>query len=310
MLSRQLDYLVALARERHFARAAAACHVSQPSLSAGIARLEAELKVTIVVRGHRFVGFTPEGERVVAWARRVLAEQEVLRDELAALPSGLTGTLRVAAIPTAVGPASLLTSSFCAENAAARVSLTTSSSRQIVRGLADYDLEVGLTYVDGEPLGEGVRKVALYQERYLLLTPDDGPYAGAEQVTWAQAAELPLCLLSPVMQHRRILDANFAAEGAAAHAAVETDTVSALYAHVGTHRWSAVIAQVWLHLFGVPAGMRVVPLSPPPREYSVGLVLADREPASALVRAFLEVAGRVDLRAMADALVDEHLGDR
>ncbi|MFF2423588.1 LysR family transcriptional regulator [Streptomyces mirabilis] len=61
MLLRQLEYLVALARERHFAHAAAACFVSQPSLSAAIRRLEHELDVPIVRRGRRYEGLTPEG---------------------------------------------------------------------------------------------------------------------------------------------------------------------------------------------------------------------------------------------------------
>ena len=88
VLLRQLEYLTALARERHFARAAAACHVSQPSLSAGIAKLESELKVAIVVRGRRFGGFTPKGDRVVAWARQILADRDALQAELASLRTG------------------------------------------------------------------------------------------------------------------------------------------------------------------------------------------------------------------------------
>lgn len=84
MLLRRLEYLVALARERHFARAAAVCFVSQPSLSAGIRRLEHELDVPIVRRGRRYEGLTPEGELVLAWAHRILAEQDALRQELSA----------------------------------------------------------------------------------------------------------------------------------------------------------------------------------------------------------------------------------
>ena len=68
MLLRQLEYLSALARERHFGRAAAACQVSQPTLSEAIRRLEAELGVQVVRRGRRFEGFTLEGERAVAWS--------------------------------------------------------------------------------------------------------------------------------------------------------------------------------------------------------------------------------------------------
>ncbi|MFD1533608.1 LysR family transcriptional regulator [Pseudonocardia aurantiaca] len=64
----QLEYVAALARERHFGRAAATCHVSQSALSEAIRKLEAELGDTIVERDHRFGGFTAEGGRVVEWA--------------------------------------------------------------------------------------------------------------------------------------------------------------------------------------------------------------------------------------------------
>lgn len=70
MLFRQLEYFVAVAREQHFARAAKACYVSQPALSAAIAKLENELGVSLINRGHSFGGLTPEGERLVIWARR------------------------------------------------------------------------------------------------------------------------------------------------------------------------------------------------------------------------------------------------
>lgn len=106
MLLRQLEYLVALARERHFARAAAACYVSQPSLSAAIRRLEHELDVPIVRRGRRYEGLTPEGEVVLAWAHRILAERDALHQELSALRGGLTGTLRLGVVPTALPAAS------------------------------------------------------------------------------------------------------------------------------------------------------------------------------------------------------------
>src|SRR5258707_10624167 len=138
MLLRQLEYLVALARERHFARAAAACHVSQPSLSAAIRKLERELDVPIVLRGRRFAGLTPEGERVLLWAHRILAEADALRQDLSSMRGGLTGMLRLAAIPTALTAASLLTTPLCARHPQVRVSLESVSSRQVSRLLSDY----------------------------------------------------------------------------------------------------------------------------------------------------------------------------
>lgn len=92
MLFRQLEYFVAVASERHFARAAEKCFVSQPALSAAIAKLERELNVTLINRGRSFEGLTPEGERLVVWARRILAEHDAFKAEVDAVRSGITGT--------------------------------------------------------------------------------------------------------------------------------------------------------------------------------------------------------------------------
>nr|WP_262846998.1 LysR family transcriptional regulator [Sphaerisporangium corydalis] len=303
---RQLEYLVALARERHFARAAAACHVSQPSLSAAIRKLERDLDVPIVLRGRRFGGLTPEGERVLLWAHRILAECGELRQDLSAMRGGLSGMLRMGAIPTALTAASLLTTPFCERHPHVRVSLESLSSREITRRLAEFELDVAMTYLDGEALGN-VRTTPLYGEWYLLLTPDDGRLADRAVVRWAEVATLPLCLLAPQMRNRRILDEIFKEAGTVVVPAIETDTVSALYAHVATHRWSSVIAHAWLHMFGVPDGMRVIRLENPARAPRVGLVIADRTPEPALARALLDVARDVDVHGILDRLLRDHL---
>ncbi|MFB4284207.1 LysR family transcriptional regulator [Nonomuraea sp. MTCD27] len=308
MLLRQLEYLVALARERHFARAAAACHVSQPSLSAAIRKLERELDVPLVRRGQRFAGLTPEGERVVLWAHRILADADGLRQDLSRMREGLSGTLRMGAIPTALTAASLLTTPFCERYPHVRVRLTSLSSREIARRLADYEIDMAMTYLDDEEEDFGeVRTSPLYEERYLLLTPSDGELADRRVARWAEVAALPLCLLAPEMRNRRILDANFRQAGAVAVPAIETDTVSALFAHVATHRWSSVIAHAWLHMFGVPEGMRVIRLERPAREPRVGLVVAGTGPESVMARAVLDLARDLDLREVFDRLTHEHL---
>src|SRR5436309_4552415 len=96
----KLEYLLALARERNFGKAAEQCGVTQPTFSAGIKQLEATLGVLLVHRKSRFVGFTTEGERVLDWARGIVADSRAMRQELRSLKHGLTGQLRIAAIPT------------------------------------------------------------------------------------------------------------------------------------------------------------------------------------------------------------------
>jgi DNA-binding transcriptional LysR family regulator len=306
VLLRELEYLVALAKERHFARAAATCHVSQPSLSAAIRKLERDLGVPLVQRGQRFSGLTPEGERALLWAQRILAECDALRQDLSTMRGSLSGTLHIAAIPTALTAASLLTSPFCERHPHARVSLTSLSSREINRQLAEFEIDVAMTYLDDEELG-GVRGTPLYEERYLLLTPDDGELADRTVVRWAELATLPLCLLSPEMRNRRILDGIFREFGTTPVPVIETDTVSALYAHVATHRWSSVIAHAWLYMFGVPDGMRVVRMERPAQAPRIGLVVADRSPEPVLARALLDVTRELDLRDELDRLVYQHL---
>ena len=160
MVIQHLAYLAALAREGHFGRAAASCHVSQPTLSAGIRRLEAEFGVSLVPRGQRFEGLTPEGERVLVWAHQILSDVDGMRQEVDAMRAGLTGRLRLGAIPTSLPSVSLLTAPFTARHPGVSVSIHSLTSRQIERGLDDYSLDVGLTYFDSEPLC-GVRTLPL-----------------------------------------------------------------------------------------------------------------------------------------------------
>ena len=108
----KLDFILALAREQHFGRAAEACGVTQPTLSAGVKQLEEQMGVLLVNRGSRFQGFTPEGERVLDWARRIVGDTRAMREEINALRHGLSGQLRIAAIPTALAMVAALTTPY------------------------------------------------------------------------------------------------------------------------------------------------------------------------------------------------------
>ena len=108
----KLELLLALAKERHFGRAAEACGVTQPTMSTSLKQLEEILGVMLVQRGSRFQGFTPEGERTLDWARRIVGDARAMRHELDALRHGLTGRLRIAAIPTTLAMVASLTTPF------------------------------------------------------------------------------------------------------------------------------------------------------------------------------------------------------
>jgi DNA-binding transcriptional LysR family regulator len=293
----QLTYLAVLAREQHFGRAAQACHVAQPTLSAGIQSLEAELGVPLVRRSRRYEGLTPEGERMLDWAHRVLADVGAMRADAGALREGLVGRLRIGAIPTSLPIVSLLTAPLCRRHPELDLSVTSTTSREIEAGLRDARLDVGLTYLDNEPL-RGVRSRALYDERYLYLVPEHGPHAGARSVGWTEIAGERLCLLSPDMQHRRILDRIFRDVGVAPRPVIETNSITTLFAHVRDGLAAGVMPHTWLHLFGPPEGMQVIPLRDPVERHTIGAVWLDRDPEPLLVRAFVDATNEAELEVL------------
>lgn len=302
MIVRYLEYLTALARERHFARAAAACNVTQPTLSAGLKQLEESLGVMIVERRQRFVGFTAEGERVLAWAQRVLADYTGLEQELSELRGGLGGQLRIGAIPVSLPTIALLTSPLVAQHPATRIQVTSQTSIEIQRGLDDFTIDAGLTYLDNEPLAN-VRTQPLYRERYVVISRSRNTLTGRDRISWAEAATLPLCLLTPNMQNRRIIDMHLQEAGVKARPVTETNSLITLWSHVRFGDCSSIVPHTFVLLVGHLDGVSVVPLIEPEATHLIGLVASDRDPLLPLTRALLEVAKQHDFVAEIDRLI-------
>ena len=293
---RQLQYLVALAQEKHFTRAAQACRVTQPTLSGRIRQLEQELGVPIVERGHRFHGFTPEGERVLKWARAILDNWSLLQQEISTLHTDgpLAGHLSLGTIPTALPMASLVTKAIQATYPRIEVTVLSLSSIDILRHLEDYSIDVGLTYLDNEPI-EGMRAEAVYMERYSLLVRRDNPLAERDSVSWAEAATQALCLLTPDMQNRRIIDRAFRAANSAPIPRIETNSVVNLCSSVHLMGLATVIPEHVLAILGPMPDMLTVPLTDPVVEHSIGLVAVDRDPVSPIVSATFECAQHLEI---------------
>jgi DNA-binding transcriptional LysR family regulator len=148
MFIRQLYYLTALSKEKHFARAAEVCHVSQPTPSAGIQHLEEELGVAIVKRAQRFEGFTPEGERVLAWAQHIQANWDGLKQDVRGMCGDPAGELRCGAIPTALPIVSLLTGPCRTRYPGITHCILSLSAVEIIRRIEAFDLDVGITYLE------------------------------------------------------------------------------------------------------------------------------------------------------------------
>ncbi|GAU85495.1 hydrogen peroxide-inducible genes activator [Bosea sp. BIWAKO-01] len=279
-------YLDALAREKHFRRAAEACHVSQPTLSTAIGQLEEELGVLIVERGRRFQGLTKEGEVVLAHARRILAEADLLKESIAELRQGVSGRIRLGAIPTALPMIAHITAPFSSRYPAVSLTVLSLTSAEIQSRIDNFELDVGLTYLDNEPLDRVISK-PIYLESYVLLTREDGEIARQDTITWAEAAELKLCLLTSDMQNRRIIDGIFRSVGHSPRPAIETNSIFNLCSHAGIQGVSSIVSLQLLEFFGVPLGTKALPLVEPDAKRTIGLIVADRQPFAPLARNLL-----------------------
>jgi DNA-binding transcriptional LysR family regulator len=288
----QLKYLAALAREKHFTRAAAACGITQPTLSGRIRQLEQELGVPLLERGQRFIGLTAEGERVLKWAHLILDNWQSLQGELASIKGKkgqLVGRMVLGVIPSALPKASLLTQAMNTAHPAVDFTILSHSSEDIIRALSDFSIEAGITYLDNEPL-DGLQKVELYSENYCLFVSSDNELATRKSVTWLEAAQQPLCLLTPNMQNRRIIDRAFAQAKVHPTARLETNSIMNLISSVRSMNLCSIMPDYFQNALGALEGIVAVPLAEPTVSHKVGLVAVDREPMSPLVKALFEAA--------------------
>jgi len=297
-----LRVLVSLAAEHHFARAAQACNLSQPALSARIRRMEQALGTPLVKRGHRFLGFTEAGERVLARARRVLADLDGLAQDVTG-GAELAGRLRLGAIPSAAPLAGRLAAALGARHPLLETVCTNLSSRRIEMGLNDFSVDAGLTYLNNEPLTH-VDTLPLMPERYSLVSgtpfPDDAPdneawQGGAPPVGWAQAARWPLALLTPDMQNRRILDRAFAEADARPQVVFESTSFLSILGRLRPPDAEivAILPALIVEQLDTRA-LHVRPLAPMKVQPVIGLVAPKRElhlpSTSALWRIAAEIA--------------------
>lgn len=277
----KLEFFIAVAREQSFSRAAEVCGVTQPTLSAGIKQLEDTLGVLLVNRSSRYHGLTPEGERVLEWAKRIVGDSRAMRQEVRALKSGLTGLMRIAVIPTALSMVAALTTPFRAKHPGVRFSVVSATSHEILHGISNLEIDAGVTYLDNEPLGT-LRSLPLYIEQYRLLTSAGSPFADHKSVTWADVGRIPLCLLTPDMQNRRIVDQLLASTGNRPEPTLESNSVIALYAHVKTGQWSSIMAEKLVETLSVAEPIRSIPIIEPQAVHQIGLVVPRREPMTPL----------------------------
>ena len=286
MIIRNFEYLLALNKERHFARAAAACRVSQPTLSAGIKQLEEQMDVRIVKRGQRFEGLTPEGERVLAWAQQMLEDCMRLKQELHELRDAMEGPFRIGMLPATSALASILSVAFAEKFPALQISIDTADASRLLQAVRQGDLDVALTYLD-ESAGEGLDSYALYRERMFLFTTT--PLADVRRVAWVDLLAMPLCLLRSALPRATETHLEQAAK------VTYTDSASVLAAHIASGRWSTVLPQSLVTILAATPALRATAIAKPGQHGNVGFVTVKNVPLPAAVHALMEMAHTPEL---------------
>jgi DNA-binding transcriptional LysR family regulator len=226
-----------------------------------------------------FVGLTPEGEKLLAWGRQTLTDYNSLRDDLAGLRRGLTGTLRLGVIPAAMPAVSLLTSRFSADHPAATIEIQFMTSRAIQRALDAFEIDGRMTYLESEPL-ENVVRVPLYRERYVFAAHREHAVAAYETISWREAATQRLCLLSEDMQNRRILNRLAESIGVSMKPEIVSSSFLGICSHLRHGEWTSIVPHTFFHAIGGAPDLVAIDLVEPAHSQLIGLALSDREPPS------------------------------
>lgn len=274
-----LRYLVALDEHKHFGRAALACHITQPALSNALRALEQEFGTTIINRGRVFVGLTPEGERVLATAQRMMHERELLQQDLRSVASKPVGNIVIGAVPTAVPIAARFAAMLQAQHPGIMPTVLSMSSDEIENGLEKLSLDVALGYTDRlQSKALRLRSLAQYTEHYFLVQKSAQPDARnrlkiGTKITWQQASSLPLCLLTPDMHNRTIVDAAFAEAGVTVKPIIETNSLLTLALSVVAGEVCSILPGAMLDTVRGYAELEALPLESPLVATPIGFMM-------------------------------------
>ena len=290
-----LRYLMALDKHRHFARAAESCHITQPALSNALRTLEREFGVVIVKRSRTYVGLTPEGEQVLATAQRMVHEHKILRQELGSEVHRPNGSLRIGAVPTAVPIAARFGGMLQARHPAIVPAVLSMNSLELEIGLEKLSIDLALGYTDRMSLRD-VKLTAWpqYVEHYFLLRRAATAHAVELQIgqpiRWSDAAAVPLCLLTPDMHNRTIVDAAFVMAGVPVKPAIETNSILTMALSVVAGSVCSIMPGA---LVGAVRGYReleALPLMEPEIKTAIGFMSNGSARASRALEAALALA--------------------
>jgi DNA-binding transcriptional LysR family regulator len=291
-----MRYLVALSEHKHFGRAAAACHITQPALSNAMRALEQEFGVVIVKRGRSYAGLTPEGERVLATAQRMLREHGLLKQELGSEAHRPRGPIRMGAVPTAIPVLARFAALLQARHPGIVPVVLTMSSQELEAGLETLSLDLALGYTERMKMARNAQLTAWpqYTEHYFLLRRAAKPRKDGLQIgpkmKWKDAAQYPLSLLTPEMHNRTIIDSAFVTAGATVNPAIETNSILTLAMSVITGDVCTVMPGALVSTVRNYRELEALPLTSPDVRTPIGFMAQAGVRASRALEAAIAMA--------------------
>ncbi|MNE05815.1 HTH-type transcriptional regulator CynR [compost metagenome] len=247
--------------------------------------LEQELDLALVNRGQRFEGFTAQGERVLAWARSVIAAYDGLNAEAAACRGHLVGTLRLGVVPLSSFDPLPLLRRMHQQHPELRFELSALSSEQILEQLTSNQLDLGVSYLDRLD-HERFQSLPLGETRMGLLYDPDHFRFEAQPLSWQQLTELPLGLLTAGMHFRQSIDHNFHSRGLTPQLLLQTDAVHQLAQAVSGGLCCAIMPLA-AGLEVLTERLRLQPIEQACTLAPLGLIMRRTAPRSALAEVCL-----------------------
>ena len=279
---------MALGKEGHFARAAAACHVSQPTLSAAIQQLEAELGVPIVQRGQRFQGLTKEGQLVMEAAQRMAGERDRLHQRLRGERGG-SGILRIGVLGSTIPLMKTLILPFSERFPDLNLNVVLQSPFDVQQAFEAASTDVAITYLD-QGLRRYSRTHVLYTEQYDLLIRRGSRFSRQKSVAWEDLTKLSLCLLTPDSPIFGKAESEILAKILTKTPHIVTNAIWLVIDHVRTGKWASVLPRPVRIMASDDSELEAIPLPNIGKASSVAIAISKREPVSLLADAFFELA--------------------
>ncbi len=290
MLLTQLEYFVAVAREQHFGRAAAACFVSPSALSESLHKLEIELGTPLVRRGRVFEGLTPEGELALVWATRMLADDRALRDSLSDARGRLSSGIRIGVIPSAVTRAAEIVGRIAEQHPSTTVTMRTGlTTEEIVRGIRNYELDTGIIHPAVDEDDGDLTVQPLYDDRMMVIGVEKLIPAGMPGVSGRALCALPSTALGPRMRARQALDLALQQAGLHLSPRVEVDSVEGLLAVARTGSAVAIVPESAVDPAHLSPKLNAVPLREPKVRLAIAIAFLAEEPRPPLTVAITRI---------------------